>query len=82
MTIVSLMTVLATKGEPVKAESVAGVSCEVVEFFDPEAFAEEISSDTEFLTMDVPLETWQQMGEPTEITVSLIPGDITGDHFV
>ena len=80
MTIVSMITVLAARGEPVKAESVGGDAVEVVEFFSPDAFADDVVSDEEFLTMDIPVDVWTRMGEPTEITVSIVPGDITEDH--
>lgn len=78
MAIASVMMVLATKGEKVVAETVGGRQIEVVEFFDPEALAErdEDTTESDGITIDVPFEMWHHMDCPTEMTVSLIPGNI------
>lgn len=77
-------TVLATKGEPVEAETVGGRKIQVVEFFDPEALAEKDEDTTEAdgITLDLPLATWVHMDEPTEITVVIIPGNRIDDPSV
>lgn len=73
--------VLATKGEYTGAETVGGRKIETVEFFDPEALAQDDADTTEAdgITLDVPRETWESMNMPTEITIVMVPGNNIGD---
>lgn len=82
MTVISTVMTLATRGEVVKAETVAGDSVEVVEFFSPDAFApyDQDKAAWDAITIDVPVEVWEQMGQPTEITFSIKPGNII-EHY-
>lgn len=73
--------VLATKGEPVDAETVGGRTLQVVEFFDPEALNlnDADTSEEDGITLDLPFATWHRMDSPTEITVVLVPGNNIDD---
>lgn len=75
--LVNTVIVLATKGEPVTAETVAGDPIDVVEFFSPEVFAAEEDRDLEHdgLTVDVPVALWEHMEKPSEITFTIWAGN-------
>jgi hypothetical protein len=71
----SQVHVLTTTGEPVYAETRSGQSTEIVEFFNPDTVAEETDQD-DHMTIDLPVQTWTWLGEPTIITVSIVAGEI------
>lgn len=73
-------TVLETDGEVITYEDVADNEFEGVTFRSQDAFEDEANrSDSAHTSVILPVGTWRELGEPTQITLGIEPGDKLND---